>query len=387
MGRKVLFVHDGPLGVFQEKYYGVHYTNELINQYAFFGDSVTFLMRSKELKLEEISRYELLDEPKFNFISIPNFKTIRSFFLKIEATKRINQAVIEHDLIIVRLPSAAGVIAFKEAKRNNKPVLVELVSCVYDALWNYDWRGKLIAKSKLNEYQRLMKSASHSIYVTNEFLQSRYPTNGKSIGCSDVELQDLDENILQERLLSISQRKESLKLATVGAIDVAYKGQADVIRAIKLLKDQGILFYYYIIGGGNPNTLQSLVDELGMNDYVKITGPLPHGRVFDHFKEIDIYVQPSKQEGLPRAVVEAMSMACPVIGARTGGIPELIMQDCIFSPGDILEIAKKLAQVDTEWLESSAKNNFSKAQEYDKKKLHVKRTAFYKEFLKDSFSV
>jgi glycosyltransferase involved in cell wall biosynthesis len=228
-----------------------------------------------------------------------------------------------------------------------------------------------------------MQDATHTVYVTNAFLQSRYPSPGKSIGCSDVELQVIDEEVLTLRLQKIKEKTNPLKLATIAAIDVAYKAQADVIKAIAALKLKNIYFEYDIIGQGNPDVLQKLLDTLDINDLVKIKGSIPHDQIFEKLKSIDIYIQPSMVEGLPRAVVEAMSMACPVIGSNVGGIPELIITECLYPKGDITALAGLLTEVNENFLIKNAELNFEKAKEYQKSYLDHKRLKFYKEFLED----
>jgi hypothetical protein len=78
MINKVLFVHDGPMGVHKEEAYGISYNNTLVQRYAFFGNSVSFLMRSKSLNPGDLHKYSKIDHLSFNFIPIPNFKSIRS---------------------------------------------------------------------------------------------------------------------------------------------------------------------------------------------------------------------------------------------------------------------------------------------------------------------
>lgn len=386
MNRKVLFVHDGPM--YHEKttnqYFGVHYDDKIVRRYVLLGDRVTFLMRLAEVSPERAKQLSPILEPKFSFIEIPNFKSIRTYFSnKKKAKSKIEEAVKTHDLLVIRLPSAAGTIAFKKAQELNKPVLVEFVACVFDALWNYDWRGKLLAHFKLRKYQKLMLQASHTIYVTNQFLQSRYPTKGKAIGCSDVEIAHIDRDVLQRRLEKIRRQKDLLTLCTVAALDVPYKGQADVIKAIGQLKKEGILFKYKLIGQGNPAQLEKAIEKYNVKDLVEIIGPLPHNKVFDFLETIDIYIQPSKVEGLPRALAEAMSKACPSLGSAVGGIPELISEECTFKPGSVEEIIRKLKRVDTPWLLEQAGLNFQTAKEYQKEVLEERRKAFYQEFLQD----
>jgi glycosyltransferase involved in cell wall biosynthesis len=383
--KKVLFVHDGPIYTNDDKsiFYGVHYNDTLIERYAYFGNCVNFLTRSSVVSEKEGNNYSTITHPAFSFIEVPNFKSIRAYFKKSEATAIIKKAVDEHDVIILRLPSAIGAIAFEYANSINKPVLIEKVACVYDALWNYDWRGKLIASQKMKKYQAILQKASHTIYVTDKFLQSRYPTKGKAIGCSDVIVNDLDVSILNRRILKITSLPKIVTIGTVAAINVPYKGQADVIKAIAILKKQNILFHYKIVGQGDASRLNKIIEQYQVTDLVEIIGPLKSSQVLEFLDSIDLYIQPSKQEGLPRAVIEAMSRACPILGSNIAGIPELISKNSLFRAGDINHITKLLKEVNKETLEQEAILNFQKAETFKKETLDTKRKKFYKQFEED----
>ena len=385
MLQKVLFVHDGPLlgNKDQSVYYGVHYNDEIIERYSFFGSTVSFLMRFQGINEKEAINYTKINHPAFNFIEIPNFKSIKTFYKKSKAIKIIKDAVDQHDVIILRLPSASGTIAFEYAKSINKPILIEMVACVYDALWNYDWRGKLLAKYKMRKYQSILQKASHVIYVTNEFLQMRYPTKGKSIGCSDVVLKGIDHAVLDKRLKKIENLQEELVLGTVAAIDVPYKGQADVIKVIEKCIGAEKKCKYKIVGQGNPMRLRGIVEKNHLQSSVDIIGSLSHNKVFEFIDEIDLYVQPSKQEGLPRSVIEAMSRACPVIGTNIAGIPELISRDALFEAGNEDEIAALIEQLNPEKMKAWAIENFEMAKKFQKESLDTHRKSFYNTFKKD----
>ena len=74
-------------------------------------------------------------------------------------------------------------------------------------------------------------------------------------------------------------------------------------------------------------------------------GVLPSGQpVLNWLDDIDIYVQPSFQEGLPRALVEAMSGGRPAFASTTGGIPELLPADCLHCPGDAARLGASIAR-------------------------------------------
>jgi glycosyltransferase involved in cell wall biosynthesis len=380
---KVLFVHDGPMMSNTEKtvFYGVHYTDEIIARYAFFGDQVTFLMRNKIVEDKDAMQFTKLTHPSFRFMEVPNFKSILTKFRQKEAEEIIEKAVQEHDIIIARLPSANGVIGKQIAEKLGKPVLVEVVACVFDALWNYDWRGKLLAHYKMYQYKNHIQSATHVIYVTEKFLQDRYPTNGKSIGCSDVVLKQVDNKILEKRLRKIASNPSKLVLGTLAAIDVPYKGQTDVIKALKSLKEKGDSnFVYKIVGQGDSARLSKLIQDLGLKEQIEIVGALPHEKVFEFLDSVDIYIQPSKQEGLPRSVVEALSRACPVIATNIAGHPELVNKNSLFEAGNIGELIKLLKDFRKLPLKQWAEENFNRANDFRVDILNQKRIDFYNVF-------
>ncbi|AWA28633.1 glycosyl transferase [Flavobacterium magnum] len=387
MATKVLFVHDGPL--YQNNngdFFGIHYNDRIKARYLMLGDELTFCMRLRKIEEGSSGKFSPISPDNFSFIEFPNFKSIRNYLPnKAKAVKTIEDAVAASDVVVARMPSASGTIAVNAARKFNTPYLVEFVACTFDAYWNYNWKGKMIAHYKLHEQQQLIKDCPYVIYVTKEFLQNRYPTKGKSINCSNVELKDLSEEKLSKRLEKIAAGiPETLSIATVAAIDVPYKGQDDVIKAIALLKKAGRNVKYHVIGQGKPDYLKGIAEKYGVTDQVEIVGALPHDQVFEFLEKMDLYIQPSKQEGLPRALIEAMSVGCPALGARTAGIPELLSPDKIFKPGAVKQIAELITAFTQQQMTAEAKKNFSTAKEYQKDILADRRRDFYNLFLKEA---
>ncbi len=162
-----------------------------------------------------------------------------------------------------------------------------------------------------------------------------------------------------------------------------YKGQQYIIRALGKLKKQGITnFEYHLVGGGDQSYLRSQAKKYNVEHQVKFIGPLPHEKVFAWLDTIDIYAQPSRQEGLPRALIEAMSRGLPCIGARTGGIPELIEPAYIFnnSRKEIDEIINILLSMTPDVMEKQARRNFEFAKSYERSILEKRRREFFEEF-------
>lgn len=286
------------------------------------------------------------------------------------------------------MPSILGMIAIYYAKKLNKPYLIEMVGCPLGSLWNHSWKGKLVAPIMWFLTKYFVKKAEYVTYVTSEFLQKRYPTVGKTLSCSDVALQSLDDSILENRLRKIENMdlNKTIILATIGAVNVRYKGQETVIKAISKLKSLGYKFEYYLVGGGDNSYLRSISRKYNVTDEVKFLGFLTHDKVFKFLDDVDIYIQPSKTEGLPRALIEAMSRACPAIGNNVGGIPELINPKFLIKNGKVSSLCELLEKMigKRELLINEAIRSFNKAKEFDINYLNNKRNLFYKEFFDNS---
>jgi glycosyltransferase involved in cell wall biosynthesis len=385
MSKRVLFVHEGYL--YRDRkgnLYGAQYNDRLIERYELLGDCTTFILREKFISDDQKDNLDQITKKNFEFIPIPNFKSISSYRKHIKEVKKIiHENIAKSDVIVARMPSQTAGIAIKEAKRLNKPLLVEVVACTFDAYWNHSWKGKLIAHYRYFRVRKIIRNCEFVIYVTQEFLQSRYPTKGTSVALSDVELKPYDDRILIERKKKIENHltSEPLVIGTVAALAVSYKRQVDVIKSIAKLKKIGIVFKYKLVGEGNPQKLIQTIKIEGVEELVSVIGTLKHDEVFEFLKSIDLYIQPSKQEGLPRSLVEAMSMAVPSFGSKIAGIPELLDSDCLFEAGNIDEICKKLMSVNQDFLLDQAKINFERAKHFQITDLIEKRRNFYNLFL------
>lgn len=87
----------------------------------------------------------------------------------------------------------------------------------------------------------------------------------------------------------------------------------------------------FIGDGGYRSTLTKMASDQGIADRVKFLGWLAAGpAVRAELDRADLFVLPSRTEGLPRALVEAMARGLPCIGSTAGGIPELLRRSTWF---------------------------------------------------------
>ena len=331
-----------------------------------------------------------IDKENVDFVDVGKINSLYSLlFTRQRNKKKIELSVRQSDICVVHLPSFIGEQVVDCARKLNKPCLQVIVACPWDAYWNYSFKGKLIAPFRYLRLRRIVSRANYVLYVTNHFLQNRYPTQGKSLGCSDVRLPTINQDVLARRLKRIDmfeQNSRPLIISTLAAVDVRYKGQEYVIRAIAEMAKCGIYYEYHLIGGGDITYLRNLAIQLNVLNQVIFYGSVPHDQIAGLLDDTDIYIQPSKQEGLPRALVEAMSRACPALGSRIAGIPELLDKNCVFKKGNVGEICKKLLSFTVESMKYYAIRNYEEAKNYEFSLLEKKRNRFIDDFFTHSMN-
>lgn len=361
-----------------------NFTPEVWERYLSIADELSVVMTDsgKIISEEEgIKTKQKVDTEKINMILLPEkYSSVKSFFSPDRASIE-RKAVDDCDFAIIRSASSPLI---DYCRKKGIPYAVEVVGCLWDAYWNHSLKGKIMAPYQFLSAKRRVKKAPYVLYVTNEFLQRRYPTNGKTTNCSNVSLGAFDDNVLEERLRKIENHTGTMVLGTAAAgLDIRFKGQQFVIRALSQLKKKGITnFRYDIVGAGDPSYLLGEAQKHGVSDQVNIVGQLTHDGLMDWLKGIDLYIQPSLQEGLPRSVIEAMSVGLPCAGSSVAGIPELLDGSMLFKGKDVKGIANILENISKEQMLTLSKENFEKAKTYDVNIISKRRLEFYKDFRK-----
>lgn len=301
----------------------------------------------------------------------------------LEYRKAVREAVGKAGCVVSRMPSVLGWMAVGECRRRGVPYLVEMVGDPWNLFWYHSGKGKLFAPFMTAATKVCCRKAPYVMYVTSEYLQKRYPTEGKFAGVSDVSIPPLIDDVLEKRLARIAGRREGARfvMTTVGSIEIPYKGQSSVIRAMRILKDRGIETEYLLVGGGDASRLKAVAEQCGVSECVHFLGILPHDEVFRILDDVDLYIQPSHTEGLPRSVVEAMGRALPVLASNVGGLPELVDARWLFPKGDVEAIADGVEAIMGE-ARKAATDNFVKAKEFDAESLGGRKTAFYSSFVR-----
>lgn len=112
-------------------------------------------------------------------------------------------------------------------------------------------------------------------------------------------------------------------LLSAGRI-VHQKGLDLAMRALAELKD---LPWEWQIAGDGPQleSLQDIAKELGIEDRVHFLGWQSREELLDCYRQANVFIIPSRHEGMPNALLEAMGSGLPVVASRIAGNEELVV--------------------------------------------------------------
>ena len=376
---RVVIATDIRVGLFKNEFYLASQAYTIFERYSNVLGSVILLARVE--KLFEIP----IGYKKAQFVS--SVVEVSSLMKELTGFQSASNKIGDVDLIIGRLPSIIAYRAFDYAKKKKIKYLAELMCDGWDSYWSHSFRGKLIAPYMDAKMRRITKKADYAIYVTEDYLQKKYPCHCPNINASNVAIEPTEDMFLEKKYENIKKLDKSrISLMTTADVDNKSKGHEYVIKAIRLLKEKGIDATYYMAGGGNQDYLKCVASKNNVRENIVFLGRLTMDQVFQKLDEVDIYIQPSLQEGLPRAVIEAMSRGCFCIGTRTAGTPELISDEYIVErkdPKDIANIIEKYLGLDSATRIEQARINYEKSKKYRPAILDERRNAFLNSIIFD----
>ncbi|MBF5043464.1 glycosyltransferase family 4 protein [Aggregicoccus sp. 17bor-14] len=297
-----------------------------------------------------------------------------------QVKRAVRAAVEDAEAVILRVPSTLGGIAARALRRRGAAYAVEVVGDPYEVFAPGAVRhplSPLLRRTSPRSLRRRCRHAAAGAYVTRTVLQQRYPCGGPSLGVSDVELPPA-AFVPQPR--TYARAPSPLRLVTVGSLEQLYKGTDVLIDAVAACVRGGMDLRLTIVGDGrHRGELEARAARASLQAHVTFAGQLSGGeRVRACLDAADVFVLPSRTEGLPRALLEAMARALPCLGSRVGGIPELLAEEDLVPPGDAEALAARFAACgsDPAWLARSSARNLEVARTYRDEALSALRDEF-----------
>jgi colanic acid/amylovoran biosynthesis glycosyltransferase len=144
---------------------------------------------------------------------------------------------------------------------------------------------------------------------------------------------------------SMSRRGETLRLMCTGRM-VAAKGHHVLLEAIKLLHERQVSIDVTLVGGGPElEKLRQYVIANQLSESVTFMGALSHPETLALLRRADLFALASFAEGIPVALMEAMSLGLPCVSTYIAGIPELIrsgIDGMLVPPANAVALANAL---------------------------------------------
>lgn len=342
--------------------------------------------------------------PGVEFFPVTSYRGPIEYLARSRAIRRsIQDAVSDQSAVIFRVPSQVANSVEGSIRRRRHPFAIDVVADPFDVLSPGANPHPAAPIARIYFAQKLKEQVKRAIavrYVTQSYLQQRYPArsdvlqvamggstleSGRSldlekqyvVAVSDINLSDECFNSEPRRAPHSSAALRALFIGSLGSL---YKGPDTLIRAVALAKSAGHRIKVRFAGSGKQmKMLEALGLELGVNDCLHFLGDVQAGQAIRaEIDRADVFVLPSRAEGVPRAMLEAMARSLPCIGSRVGGIPELLDQEDLVPSNDPMALAIKFKRIieDQAHFQRMSRRNFQTARMYAAEGLRHRQRSF-----------
>jgi glycosyltransferase involved in cell wall biosynthesis len=342
-----------------------------------------------------------VEGPGVEFYAMPGYKGPYGFLAQFASVRtKAKNAVPSGSAVILRVHSQVANSVEGWLTRRDIPYSLEVTADPYDVLSPAANRHPVAPIARRYFTRRLQRQCQRALavsYVTQEYLQRRYPpasvenvlqsSSGEAGQAGQCVMAVSDASLSPEcfvtRTRTTTHDPSCLRIVFVGTLQSLYKGPDVLVEAVGLCKAQGIPVRVRFLGSGEQiRSLQSRCVQLGIDQQVDFVGNVTAGGpVRQELDEADLFVLPSRAEGVPRAMLEAMARGLPCLGSAIGGIPELLHQEDLVSPDNPAALAKAIGQVFNHpaKLQRMSERNLLKATSYSTEILSNRRLDFYRQ--------
>jgi len=251
------------------------------------------------------------------------------------------------DLIHAYTATPDGFAATALGARLGVPVVCTLLGSDVNTYPGY-------SKAVLHLTRRVLRNVDRSIAVSSALRSRAQELAGTSIPCDVAYMGcntslfrfDAEARLRVRRRLGLGERQRIILY--LGRV-VAAKGVLDLLKAFRFVTRETENAHLVYVGTGEERSLlDEAVSKGDLGHRVHFAGRVNDCDVPGWLSAADIFTLPSHVEGLPLAVLEAMSCARPVVATGVGGVPEAVTNNesgLLVDPGDIAGLGDALLQL------------------------------------------
>jgi hypothetical protein len=365
------------------------YARRFWDRYLTVFDRVRVLARVRDVEASQVSQsWKRVDGDRVSFTAVPYYVGPVGFAKSYLAIRRvIAAAIVPGEAVILRVPGTIGTIAAGILRARGEPFSLEVVGDPWEGFGpsaNHHPLRRFFRLWTAYELKRQCRQARVVLYVTQQALQARYPCRQGSPGQAEVVAHAVSDVEMGSGAFGgpgpRAEGRRPWELVCVAAMDQPYKGLDILLRAMAVCTQRGDEISLTLLGDGPERpSLERLAAELGLARSVHFQGWVTAGAgVQAYLDAADLFVLPSRVEGLPRALIEAMGRGLPCVATAVGGIPELLPREALVPPGEVDALAVRISAclASSELRSAMGKANLARAREYGDSVLQPRREAF-----------
>lgn len=369
------FVRNGPHPASRRFGY-----TQFLFRYADVFEDVRVLARVKE---EEDPKAERADGPRVSMLPLAYTRNIGLFLRQLVKVAGLARK-IGPDAVILRVPGFFPLVFGLMLIARRTPYAVEVMAdpALTYSKNSYNVRGRVLLKLVMVALTKLVcRKARWSSYVTARALQDAYPPGRDALATNYTTL-NLPRSFVRPQPRE-RRDPDTLRLVQVGVMQKHIKGQDIMIRAVALLKAAGVPCTLDFVGDGeNRRVFEAMAEEHGVADRIRFGGFASWGdELMARLDAADVFVLPSRQEGLPRALIEASARGLVCYASDLPGNRELVEGEHVVSPNTPEAWAAALGRAHAlqgEAYRACSAASLAVAEGYVADVVHPKRLAFYR---------
>jgi len=315
-------------------------------------DRILIVGRMEQLDYMPKDLYHIVlpSSAKVEFRGIFNFGSGARAYLKhfSEYTRYLSKAVADADIVWLKLPFVASLVAAHYANRESQLIVAQMVGDPVQGLVRKKGMLWCLPAAVAGALSKEVMSLVHIPVFVSRYLATRHGTGLREIHVFNENRITLD----MIRAIDRSELHDPIKLLYVGRLSPE-KGLDVLLEALAtLVSDYSCNAMLTVVGSGDSRAeLERLADRLDIRDHILFVGRVAWGdELFNIMLENDVFVLPSYTEGLGLVLLEAMSHSLPVVATRVGGIPEIVSDQesgILVMPGDSNGLAAAIFAVIT----------------------------------------
>jgi glycosyltransferase involved in cell wall biosynthesis len=267
-----------------------------------------------------------VDQRRLHVVPTTPFNGIAGYIRRGPSLARRNWPIVRDairpvDLVWIKTPASNALLAALAARRARRPFFTWIAGSA---------RAVVSGQSRSIGAQLAAQGAAHAYDGVTEILARTRPSRrlDQEMFTSLVTAGE----VATSRSMSASRTQgmspdsvAPFRIAWAGRI-VADKGLRDLLEALAALRTEGVDVTLEVIGDGPDRpALVEAARLLGLDDAIRWTGYIGSRELYlARLRGANAFVLPSRAEGVPKVLVEAMAAGLPIVATRVGAIPGLL---------------------------------------------------------------